>query len=181
MTSFLYANAIRIFDYPQFAATLRDTVRENAAKVAEAAGVAIEHISKSCLRKEDIVAKAIARRGEHPGLAHVISAMEACGAYEPWHDKKSHKTFVRPDSGKCLHYYFYFIDAELGLIYVRVPTWAPSLGGGTITTCPVSGSFFSRCGGIRDGLGGGRGAAWYERHRRHQLGDDQRHKPRGLG
>lgn len=125
MTSFLYANAIRIFDYPQFAATLRDTVRENAAKVAEAAGVAIEHISKSCVRKEDIVAKAIARRGDHPGLAHVISAMEACGAYEPWHDKKSHKTFVRPDSGKCLHYYFYFIDAELGLIYVRVPTWAP--------------------------------------------------------
>ncbi len=101
MTSFLYANAIRIFD-PQFAATLRDTVRENAAKVAEAAGVTIEHISKSHIRKEDIVAKAIARRGEHPGLAHVISAMEACGAYEPWHDKK---TFLRPDSGKCLHYY----------------------------------------------------------------------------
>jgi hypothetical protein len=32
---------------------------------------------------------------------------------------------VRPDSGKCLHYYFYFIDAELGLVYLRVPTWAP--------------------------------------------------------
>src|SRR5438034_10883343 len=27
--------------------------------------------------------------------------------------------------GKCLHYYFYFIDAELGLVYLRVPTWAP--------------------------------------------------------
>jgi len=125
MTSFLYANGIRIFDYPQFAATLRDRVRENAARLAEAAGVSIEHISKSHIRKEDIVAKAIARRGDHPGLAHAISAMEACGAYEPWHDKKSHKTFVRPDSGKCLHYYFYFIDKELGLIYVRVPTWAP--------------------------------------------------------
>jgi hypothetical protein len=89
-------------------------VRENAAKVAEAAGVAIEHISKSHIRKEDVVAKAIARRGEHPGLVLVISAMEACGAYEPWHDKKTHKTFLRPDAGKCLHYYFYFIDAELG-------------------------------------------------------------------
>ena len=51
--------------------------------------------------------------------------MEACGAYQPWHDKQTHKTFVRPDSGKCLHYYFYFIDAELGLVYLRVPTWAP--------------------------------------------------------
>src|SRR5208283_2770703 len=125
MTSFLYANGIRIFDYPQFAATLRDRLRDNAAKVAKAAGVSIEHVTKSYLRKEDMVAKAIAQRGEHPGLAHVISAMEACGAYEPWHDKKTHKTFLRPDAGKCLHYYFYFIDAELGLIYVRVPTWAP--------------------------------------------------------
>ena len=32
---------------------------------------------------------------------------------------------MRPDSGKCLHYYFYFMDAKLGLIYLRVPTWAP--------------------------------------------------------
>lgn len=125
MTAFLYANAVRIFDYPQFAARLRDQVRENAAKLADAAGVAIEHISKSHIRKEDIVAKVIARRGGHPGLAHVLSAMEACSACKPWHDKKTHKTFVRPDGGKCLHYYFYFIDAELGLIYVRVPTWAP--------------------------------------------------------
>ena len=31
----------------------------------------------------------------------------------------------RPTPRKCLHYYFYFIDAELGLIYLRVPTWCP--------------------------------------------------------
>jgi hypothetical protein len=33
-----------------------------------------------------------------------------CDAYQPWHDKQTHKTFIRPDSGKCLRYYFYFID-----------------------------------------------------------------------
>jgi hypothetical protein len=32
---------------------------------------------------------------------------------------------VRPDSGKCPHYYFYFMDADLGLVYPRVPTWSP--------------------------------------------------------
>ncbi len=79
MTSLLYANGIRIFDYPQFAATLRDKVRENAAKVAEAAGVAIEHISKSHIRKEDAAAKAIAQRGEHPGLVHVTTSAESEG------------------------------------------------------------------------------------------------------
>ena len=35
------------------------------------------------------MAKVLKRRGEHPGLVHVISAMEACGAYQPWHDKQS--------------------------------------------------------------------------------------------
>jgi len=125
MTAFLYAQQVRIFDYPRFAATLRDRVRAAAASIAAEAGVAIEHVAKSYIRKEDLVARVIATRGDHPGLVHVISAMEACDCYEPWHDKRTHKTFVRPDSGKCLHYYFYFIDAELGLIYLRVPTWAP--------------------------------------------------------
>ena len=65
------------------------------------------------------------QRGDHPGLVHVISAMEACPSYEPWHDKQTHKTFLRSTTGKCLHYYFYFLDAELGLCYLRVPTWCP--------------------------------------------------------
>jgi hypothetical protein len=125
MTGYLNANGIRIFDYPQFAMTLRDRVRERAASLATAAGITIEHIGKPHIRKEDVVARVLAQRGDHPGLVHVISAMEACDAYKPWHDKQTHKTFIRPDSGKCLHYYFYFQDAKFGLVYLRVPTWAP--------------------------------------------------------
>jgi hypothetical protein len=125
MTRFLYASGIRIFDYPAFAQTLRDQVRDRAAEVAAAAGVTIEHIAKSHIRKEEVVARVLQQRGDQPGLVHIISAMEACDSYRPWHDKTSGKTFVRPDSGKCLHYYFYFMDAALGLLYLRVPTWSP--------------------------------------------------------
>jgi len=125
MTRYLNARGIRIFDYPDFAKALRERVRETAAALAAEAGVEIEHVGKPHVRKEDIVARVLAQRGEAPGLVHVISAMEACDAYKPWHDKQTHKTFIRPDSGKCLHYYFYFMDAKLGLIYLRVPTWAP--------------------------------------------------------
>jgi hypothetical protein len=125
MTRFLYANQIRIFDYPEFASTLRDRVREAAASLASEAGIAIEHVAKSHVRKEAIVAKVLDQRGDHPGLVHVISAMETCDAYKPWHDKPTHKTYLRPDSGKCLHYYFYFMDVALGLVYLRVPTWSP--------------------------------------------------------
>ena len=89
------------------------------------AGVTIEHIAKSHIRKEDVVARVLEQRDDHPGLVHILSAMEACDSYRPWHDKASGKTFVRPDSGKCLHYYFYFMDAAFGLVYLRVPTGCP--------------------------------------------------------
>jgi hypothetical protein len=125
MTKFLSASQVRIFDYPRFAEPLRDRVRAQAARLAAQAGIAIEHVAKSHIRKEALVAEVLQRRGEHPGLVHVISAMEGCDTYKPWHDKQTHQTYLRPESGKCLHYYFYFIDAELGLIYLRVPTWAP--------------------------------------------------------
>lgn len=125
MTSFLYQRDIRVFDYPRFAEPLRDRIRVRAQELAEKHAVQIEHIAKAHIRKEDVVAKVLERRGGHPGLVHVISAMEACASYKPWHDKQTHKTFLKPDSGKCLHYYFYFMDEEVGLCYLRVPTWCP--------------------------------------------------------
>jgi len=125
MTHILYSKGIRIFDYTKFTEPLRDRVRERAAAIARDAGIAIEHIAKRHIRKEEVVAEVLAKRGDHPGLVHVISAMETCDSYQPWHDKQTGKSFLRPDSGKCLHYYFYFMDAELGLIHLRVPTWCP--------------------------------------------------------
>ena len=125
MTSFLYAKGIRIFDYPRFAEPLRERIRQRAQEVCAAAGVEIEHVSKSHIRKEDLVARVLRARGNAPGLVHVISAMEGCPSYKPWHDKTSGKTFLRPEQAKCLHYYFYFIDEDFGLCYLRVPTWAP--------------------------------------------------------
>jgi predicted transcriptional regulator len=125
MTQFLHTSGIRIFDYPEFAKTLRDRIRDRAAAVAAEAGLAIEHIAKAHIRKEDVVARVLEQRGDHPGLVHIISAMESCTSYRPWLDKATGKVFVRPDTGKCLHYYFYFMDAEFGLVHLRVPTWAP--------------------------------------------------------
>jgi hypothetical protein len=50
-----------------------------------------------------VSASSITRSSPHPGLVHIISAMEACDRHRPWHDKASGKTFVLSDSGKCLH------------------------------------------------------------------------------
>ncbi len=125
MTSYLYANKIRIFDYAKFAEPLRDELRVNAEKIAKEHNLQIDFIRKKNFRKEQRVREIIEKRGDHNGIVHIFSAMEPCSSYRPWHDKNTHKTFLKYTSGKCLHYYFYFIDDLLGLCYVRVPTWCP--------------------------------------------------------
>ena len=125
MTSYLFQKGIKIFDYPKFAEPFKELIRSNAESIAKENGIEIEFIRKSGVRKESIISKKIEQRGSHPGIVHIISVMETCNTFKPWHDKTSGKTFLRPDQSKCLHYYFYFIDEQLGLGYVRVPTWCP--------------------------------------------------------
>ena len=126
MTDYCYEHQIRIFDYPKWAEPLRDAIRQNMERIAAANGTEIVFIrSKKKFRQEKHVRQVLDQRGEEPGVVCILSAMEPCGSYQPWHDQKTHKTYLKPDDGKCLHYYVYFIDPDLGLCYVRVPTWCP--------------------------------------------------------
>jgi len=125
MSAFLTAKGIRIFDFTQWADPLREEIRANAEKIARDHSLEIDFIRKKTFRKEDRISEIIKQRGSHPGLVHIFSAMESCSAYKPWYNKKTGKTSLKTVPGKCLHYYFYFITAESGLCYLRVPTWAP--------------------------------------------------------
>jgi hypothetical protein len=126
MARYLSTRGIRLFDYPRWAEPLREELRTHAERLAAEACLEIEFIRHyKAFRKEERVKAILAARGEHPGLVHIFSAMEACPSYRPWHDKLQHTTRLKSTPGKCLHYYFYFIDEIFGLCYVRVPTWAP--------------------------------------------------------
>lgn len=124
-TSYLYRRQIRIFDYTRFAEPLRDQITTAMKALAEENGVTIEFVTRQSGRKEDRIRQVLDARGDHPGVVHILSAMESCPTYKPWHDKATGKTFLKAAKGKCLHYYIYFIDPELGLCYLRVPTWCP--------------------------------------------------------
>jgi hypothetical protein len=125
MAAHLSAHNIRLFDFTQWAEPLRNELRRNAEALAEREGVEIEYIRRKNFRKEERIKEIIAERGDHSGLVHIFSAMEPCMSFRPWHDKEAHRTFLKARQAQCLHYYFYFIDMDLGLCYLRVPTWAP--------------------------------------------------------
>jgi len=95
MTSYLKTHGIRIFDYTKFAEPLRDQIRNNAERLAEENGLEIQFLRKSKIRKEAIVERLLAERGDQPGLVCILSAMEACQSYKPWHSKSHQLSAVR--------------------------------------------------------------------------------------
>ncbi len=125
ITNYFYEHDLRIFSFTEWAKPLREAIRENAARLAAEAGLEIEVVRKKKVRKEDRVQEILEARGRHPGLVCILAAMERCRTFQPWHDRATQRCYFRPKEGCCLHYYFYFLDEELGLCWVRVPTWAP--------------------------------------------------------
>lgn len=126
LASYLTVRGIRLVDLPQFAKPLAEAIRANTEQVAGAAGLTIEYIrSSKGFRKEKRIQAILAQRGMAPGLVHIFSALEPCTTFVARRDPQSGKLRLRHKDGKCLHYYFYLVDPEFGLCYLRVPTWVP--------------------------------------------------------
>ena len=121
MTAYLSETADPDFRLPQVRRAVDRRINENAEKLATDTGLQIDYVRKN-FRKEDRV-KAPEKRGKHRGW---------CASFRRWSPVRRTSPGTTKwtdvpgsDDGKCLHYYFYFIDEELGLCYVRVPTWLP--------------------------------------------------------
>jgi DNA-binding HxlR family transcriptional regulator len=124
MTRFLTARGIKIFDFIKWASPATDAIKEHAEALAAQAGLQVDYVRKKNFRKEQRIEEVLKKRGRHAGLVWIFSALEPCTTYAPKYSPQRKAYLVAKDK-KCLHYYFYFIDEEFGLCYLRVPTWAP--------------------------------------------------------
>lgn len=88
---------------PAMPEPLRDEIRANAERVAQRAAIQIEFVRTTSLRKENRIQEVLAQRGNHPGLVHILSAMETCPTYQPWHDKKTGRTFIPAPRHRKMH------------------------------------------------------------------------------
>lgn len=126
MTNFFNQHKIKIFDFASVFTPVTEQIKENAVRLARENGLEIEFIRNAkAFRKEDKIAAISKERGEEEGLIHIFSALEVNNTYKPWHDKTTGRTHFKSDSTKCLTYYFYFVDRDYGLCFMRVPTIAP--------------------------------------------------------
>ena len=96
MTGYMYANRIRIFDYPRFAEPFRDQLRRNTERLAKENDINIEHVKKKKIKKEKLIQKVLEERGTAPGLVHIISGWNRVRAINPGTTRRNP---ARPISG----------------------------------------------------------------------------------
>src|SRR5215469_5156521 len=87
MTSYLNSKGIRIFDYATFAEGLREIIRQQIEHIVKESGVEVQYLKKSGIRKETFVSDILKKRGNQTGVVCILSTLECCNTYKPWHDK----------------------------------------------------------------------------------------------
>jgi hypothetical protein len=115
-----------MFEIGRFAEPLTDALRKRAEALARENEVAIEFVRDWRVKKEELAQARLRERGERVGLVCIVSAIENCQTIKPRRGGGPKKApWLKLTGGRCLHYYFYFYDEDLGLIHLRVPTWLP--------------------------------------------------------
>jgi len=112
-------------EFKDYSTNITDTLRAATTKFAEQSGKPVEYLYSSRLRKEHHAHKIAQRDGTTEGLVCILSAVEPCQTFKVCRNRAAKKLELQSFEGKCLHYYFYLIDRELGWLNVRLQTWFP--------------------------------------------------------
>jgi hypothetical protein len=123
--SYLAHVGVLLKDFTDWAEHLTAEVRAASEAVMRDAGRPMIYMSRSSDSKEQ-AAEAIRRRdGIEVGPVCQLSAVEPLWGYEIRHDRASRHLVLQLRQRKCLHLYHYWVDEEVGLMHVRIPTWLP--------------------------------------------------------
>jgi hypothetical protein len=125
MMRYLSRAGVLLKGFAAFASGWIERVRAAAHQLAEQSGRPLIYLRRSSERKE-LLARDLARRdGLSQGFIGIWSVLEPCLTYFVRRDREQKKLVLRLGPGKCLHYYFYFLHEQLGLLHLRLQRGFP--------------------------------------------------------
>lgn len=125
MARFLSSQRVLYKDFSAFVQRFSKRVKERAEQIAKESGRPLIHLRSPKASKEDFVRAIIERDQLTAGLICVLSCVEPCGSFSIRGDRASKQLKLVAETRQCQHLYFYFLDAEFGLLHVRLQTWLP--------------------------------------------------------
>jgi hypothetical protein len=120
MAVFLDRQGVRIVkDFGRYVHAASEKLRVHASEIARKAGRPFIYQDRVVRGKDELARKIAEKDGISQGLICVFSTLELATCFALVGGQ------IAPRLRKCLHFYFYLIDREFGLMHVRLQSWFP--------------------------------------------------------
>ena len=125
LEAYLSRQSILHKDFKEFAEQVTQGIAERAEKIAQETGRPLIYLPSASERKEDRSRQIAAKDGIKEGLICILKCVELCQSYQICRDRETKRIRIEIAPRQCLHFYFYYLDREFGLMHVRVQSWLP--------------------------------------------------------
>jgi hypothetical protein len=122
---FLSYHDVLLKDFGRFAGGLSQTVKAHVQDLVAQSGRPYLYLESSKASKEKIAERICRDDQVAEGLICVWGCVEMCQSLAIRKDSKSKKLKLVSAKRQCLHYYFYYLDRDFGLMHVRLESWLP--------------------------------------------------------
>jgi len=122
---FLCKHGVLLKDFGEFSLKLSRAVKAHAQALAEESGRPFIYLRSAKQSKEQLAQEIMQRDGITEGLICVLECVEPCPSFAVRGNHQSQRLHLRKEIRKCAHFYFYYLDRELGFMHVRLQSWLP--------------------------------------------------------
>lgn len=122
---YLALHHVLLKDFKDFALEATDRIKRAVTAQAQTLGRPVVYVNGGHIRKEDVARQLAQQHHVEEGLIGILSAVEPCRSFTVGPNRATQKLELRCQATKCLHYYHYWLDRQLGLCHVRLQTWLP--------------------------------------------------------
>lgn len=122
---YLSVNKIMFKDAGAHFHNVSERVKAAALRVAEQQGRPVKYLASAQTDKEEEARRIAKKDGVTTGLICVLTSVEPCYSVVIRRDQCAKHQYIEYAPRKCLHYYFYWMHPELGLMHARLQTWFP--------------------------------------------------------
>jgi hypothetical protein len=127
---FLNRQGVLLKEFKPYVEGVSQQIKRHSEELAQQAGRPFRYLEMAMTTRngqgKEELAKQIAEEAHiTEGLICVFSTLEPCSTFTVRGNWQTQRLEVVRRNSKCLHFYFYYLDAELGFMHIRLQSWFP--------------------------------------------------------
>jgi len=127
---FLNRQGVLLKEFKPYVEGVSKRMKQHAEELAQSAGRPFRYLgtamtARNGQSKEELAKQIAAEDHIREGLICVFSTLESCSTFTVRGNRQTQRLEVVRRNSKCLYFYFYYLDAELGFMHIRLQSWFP--------------------------------------------------------